>query len=433
LTCLCCFSSSYSQEWGWPNDFNYPEDSALRQEADRNYHLYKVYLENKEYSKAQKPHTWLLHCTPSFSESLYEDGVLIYHELQELESESSRKNTLQDSVLTIVEQRARYFETEMATTFQKALFTYMYLNSRNDSTSLIKTYKTLQHCIQSSGYDTPVNLLVAFHDTIKRVRVQALISEDELMKWQIILDDLISNKFDSGQLSKKEQIQLSSIDKVFINPFPPLSCKEIEQQIGSQLTHDDFDKALFYLQLARAKGCEENASYIKSIKIVHQHQPDYILAKYIALKSLEKRDFDEADKYFKTALKLATNHEDKADLFLNMAKLAEVRGQKPAARDHAYQALKLDSSKTEAYSIIGRLYMNSSQDCAQKQDSVKDKAIFYAAYDMFKKAGDQIGMKSAEAQFPLMSEILTHNYKIGDQIPIGCWINETVTIMKNSY
>ena len=76
------------------------------------------------------------------------------------------------------------------------------------------------------------------------------------------------------------------------------------------------------------------------------------------------------------------------------------------------------------------MYYNSFNDCKGLENPVHDKAVYMAAYEMFRRAGDSAGMKRAQAQFPTMEEIFTYNIEEGSSYKIGCWINETVKIKK---
>ncbi|MEM1407354.1 MAG: hypothetical protein AAGG59_11305, partial [Bacteroidota bacterium] len=74
------------------------------------------------------------------------------------------------------------------------------------------------------------------------------------------------------------------------------------------------------------------------------------------------------------------------------------------------------------------LYYGSFETCAGKEDWVKDRAIFIAAYEKFRQAGNSSMMSKAKEAFPSKEEVFTYNYKAGDKITVGCWVGETVTI-----
>lgn len=87
------------------------------------------------------------------------------------------------------------------------------------------------------------------------------------------------------------------------------------------------------------------------------------------------------------------------------------------------------SVSSKAYTHIGNLYLNS-QECYGQQSLVQDRSIFLAAYKMYEKAGNTSAMETAAKQFPSAEEIFNENKELGQQITVGCWINETVTLQK---
>ena len=96
----------------------------------------------------------------------------------------------------------------------------------------------------------------------------------------------------------------------------------------------------------------------------------------------------------------------------------------------AYEAIKRDPTKKEAFNFIGNLYFTSYEDCKQGVNEVQDRAVFIAAYEMYRKAGNFDAMQKAKEQFPTMETIFTYDMNVGDPLRIGCWINESVTIQR---
>ena len=85
---------------------------------------------------------------------------------------------------------------------------------------------------------------------------------------------------------------------------------------------------------------------------------------------------------------------------------------------------------TKSYKLVGDLYMTSFRECAKSESKVEDRAIFIAAYDMYRRAGDQRAMASAKEQFPSIEDIFTENYNEGETFKVGCWVNEAVTLQR---
>ena len=61
---------------------------------------------------------------------------------------------------------------------------------------------------------------------------------------------------------------------------------------------------------------------------------------------------------------------------------------------------------------------------------MKDRAVFIAAYDMYRKAGNAKGMEDAKSQFPSIGEIFEEGMQEGDKITLSCWVKESVVLQK---
>jgi len=102
---------------------------------------------------------------------------------------------------------------------------------------------------------------------------------------------------------------------------------------------------------------------------------------------------------------------------------------KSQARAAAQKAAELNKEKaSDAWNLIGNLYMQSSAECRGGQSRVKDQSIFIAAHDAFRRGGDNSGMANARARFPSKEELFTEGFQVGETINTGCWIGETVTL-----
>lgn len=169
---------------------------------------------------------------------------------------------------------------------------------------------------------------------------------------------------------------------------------------------------------------------MEGAKVVQKHEPEYGLAKLIGQSAASKKDFETAIKYLEESIELTDDNTKKGDSYYSLAVIQTNLNKKVSARDYARKAVGVDPTKKNAYKLIGNLYYNSFNDCKKGQNPVDDKAVYIAAYEMFRKAGDSAGMSRAKAQFPTIEEIFTWNMEEGDQVRIGCWINETVSIKK---
>jgi tetratricopeptide (TPR) repeat protein len=139
-------------------------------------------------------------------------------------------------------------------------------------------------------------------------------------------------------------------------------------------------------------------------------------------------------KYIEEALGLAKEDPSKqAEIYEDRAGLKNKANKWSDARADYLKVIELDASRAnDIYTKIGNMYYSSFKAClADGGDPVKDRAVYFAAYDMYAKAGDNEGMSKARAQFPTKADIFTYaakGYKEGGSIGIGCWIGGASTI-----
>ena len=104
-------------------------------------------------------------------------------------------------------------------------------------------------------------------------------------------------------------------------------------------------------------------------------------------------------------------------------------GNKIKSRDNARKSISSENN-SEAYKLIGNLYMASYDECKGGKSRVNDRLVFIAAYNMYRRAGLDNKAAQAKAQFPSMEEIFNENLEVGESLNTGCWINENVTLSK---
>jgi tetratricopeptide (TPR) repeat protein len=182
------------------------------------------------------------------------------------------------------------------------------------------------------------------------------------------------------------------------------------------------------VKFALAGGCTSSEAFIDAAKIVQANAPEFGLSKMIALRSKANENLKEAEKYFKESLKYTEDNIKRGEVYLELADIASKNGERVKARSFAYDALDADPSKKEGYILIGDLYLKSYADCKGGEDVVKDRAVYIAAYDMYKRGGDANRMEVARNQFPSNEDIFNYDYVIGQEVKVNCWIGETVQV-----
>ncbi len=416
--------SGYSQD-GW----NWPTDKAMFDKAQEKQAYYKVLMSSDNYQEAMKPLKWLYDNNANLNPSIYIDGTKCADEVMKNVTDEARLEQLQDSALWMYEMRIKYFGNEASVLDRKAYagFKYFYKSPKRYP-ELIEMYgKAFE---QNGAGISSFNLIP--YMTVAKYGYDWKLKE---MPAEKVLDihQTLSNVMDEKEKMGEDMTdKRNKVDALFTSLEGLLSCDFIENNLAPRMKTNPSDlgtaKKVFNYSL-QAK-CSDQPYFLEAAEIIMKNDPTYQLAKVLADKWAAEGNLAKAMEFYGKALKLTTNDQDKYDLLISQAKIASRMGLKSKARDFVNQAFSVKPGSSEAYELIGNLYMTSFEECAGKEDIVKDRAVFIAAYEMYKKAGNQDRMAAAKEQFPSAEDIFTRNSKEGDPITVGCWINETVTIQK---
>lgn len=148
------------------------------------------------------------------------------------------------------------------------------------------------------------------------------------------------------------------------------------------------------------------------------------LAKQISKCYKENSQYENALNWHKKALE-HTSEKLVTDYF-ELARLYWLANRKSEARESALKVLSIDESyQSQVYTFIGDLYFTSYKECA-RNDLIKSRAIFIAAYEMYKRANNKERMKIAANQFPSGEDF--YHVPEGALVKVDCWIGVEVEL-----
>jgi tetratricopeptide (TPR) repeat protein len=409
-------SATAQNGWNWPDDKKKAEEKNV---------LYTDALRGEKYKEAAFHLRWLLVNSPDLNPSIYINGIKIYEGLADTEKDAKKQIVFADSALALYDLRIKYFNDEAKVLDRKAYAAYKYWLGRKDKhPDLLQLFKRALELNGNSSLD--INC-VAFMDFMSRYKKGGgKITDEEILDYYDTIIAILESKGKSDRILKfKEQIDNMLVATIDVD------CQFVEQNFGPKFNANpkDLKLAKRVYQLLSSGKCTDSPLYLKSLMAVHEQEPSYGLAKVIGLKSKINGDIEKAIKYYQDAISLTEENTKKADIYMELGDVYEKRGNKVAARDNFLKAVGADPSRKEAYALIGQLYFASYKDCTG-DNPVKDRAVFIAAYEMFKRAGNNSLMQNAQAQFPSMEDIFNYNYEVGQAVKVDCWINETVNIQK---
>ncbi len=408
--------------------FNWPEDKAKAEEKNA---LYTDNLKQGNFRGAANHLRWLLTNAPDLNKSIYINGVKIYEGLASNENDEVKKRVFEDSVMTLYDLRIKYFGEEGKVLNRKAYDAYKYY--RDDKGRYEELFNMYKKTFELNGDNVMDLNLLPYMDVMRRYKAAGgNISDEEVLDRYEGLIRTIGFKINKGGKNvERLKTVRESINNLLVQTVK-VDCDFVQNNLGPKLeaAPDDLKIAKDILRYSFAAKCMDLDIAIKAAEVVQKNEPDFGVAKLIAQSAASKEDYETAIKYYEEAITLADDNTKKADVYYTLAIIQSKLGKNISARDYARKSVDADPSQKDAYKLIGNLYYNSFNDCKKGVNPVHDKAVYFAAYKMFQRAGDSAGMSRAQAQFPTNEEIFTWDMKVGDSYTVGCWINETVTIQK---
>lgn len=414
-----CCEGNFENGWCWG-----VTDPDLAKEKNA---LYTDSYKAKDFVGAEKQLFWLLENTPCLNKSIYIHGAKIYENLANLEEDAVKKSALIDKTLSMFDLRIKYFNDEPDGLNRKATVAYKLL--KNDKSRYQELLDLFDRAYELNGNNFFNNNLIGYMDVMNRYKAAGNeLSDDIVLEKYFGISDIMDYKEAQGKPVSKAMKDY--IERLLLVILPALDCEIVIEDFGPKLdaNPEDINLAKKIFKLMLQGKCTDNPLAMKAAKVVDSNEPSYGIKVFIAGRSLGNGDLETALIYFQDAIELTDENVKKADLYLKMGKIKRSNGQNASARAFANKALSMDPSMKPAYKLIGDLYMNSFDDCAGKDDIVLDRAVFIAARDMYRRAGDTNAAAKAKAQFPSIGEIFDGEYEEGQSVEVNCWINTSVKL-----
>ena len=338
---------------------------------------------------------------------------------------STRKKTLDT-----YDNRIKHFKGEANVLNRKAYIAYKYLRDKKDRQK--ELFELFQKVYKLNGDKVSISNHVAYMDIVKRYKAaDGELTNDQILEIYDQISTIIGKQKEKGGKIPSLEKNQAVVDKL-LSSMVPLDCDFIENKLGSSFRKDDqnLQMAKKIIKLSLTYKCTEQPIFLEAATLLQTKEPTFSIAKLIALKADKAGESQKAEKYYLEAISLTEENVKKAEIYYGLANHYRSRGLKSKSKNYALKAISANPAKKEAYKIIGDLYMTSYQECREGVSKVQDRAIYIAAYHMYQKAGNAAAMKVARGQFPSMEDIFELGLKEGQNITVGCWVNETVQIQR---
>ncbi len=417
---LLVVSTVAEAQWNWPEDKKTAEEKVV---------LYTDYKKQGNFQAAVEPLSWLLDNAPDLNSSIYINGADIYEELASKETDAAKRKEYVEKTLEMYDKRMQYFGEEAEVLNRKASAAIKLLFK--DKNEYGRLEEIFSKALEANDANFAYYNIFPYMTVAKEQYEKGELTEDEVISIYDKLNEVIDKNVESNsKFADKYKEQADKVDALFIQTIN-VDCDFIASKLVPKMKEnpEDTDIAKKVIALSLASECTDQDYFTDAAIATFEKEPNAGLAKTIGERMMRNEDYDEATQFLNKAAELSNSDDQKAEIYLGMANIALKQEQRGMARDYALKAAQAsDAVDAKAYGLIGNMYMNSYEQCKGGQDVVDDRAVFIAAYEMYKKAGNSDGMRNAKEQFPSKEEVFTYNKKVGEQIKVGCWINESVAI-----
>lgn len=421
LSALLLAGMAQAQQDGW----NWPADPAQEAKARELNAAYTDYMKSDQFLEATKPLNWLLVNAPELNESLYINGVTIYKGAADATADAAQKAVFQDSVITLYSKRGDIYKNEAKWIENKAYYGYQFYKADKEKLKIpIVDFEKAQ---ELNGAISP-GLTAAYFDLIRRNYLMNKAYQPEQV---LAIYDTITAQLDKAAAEGKDVTSPKGQVEQLLVAMELIDCDFIENTMGPKLAADPTNEALAdqIFKYSVQYKCYSSKSFLSALELIHAKKPTFSTSQVIAMRYMQEGAAQKALPMLEQSLTLAENNVQKAEVNMELAKINGSEGRKSQARTYAREAASLDESKiSDAYSLIGNLYMNSANDCRGGESRAKDYSIYIASYNAYQRAGDSKGMANARARFPSKEELFTEGLTVGSTINTGCWIGESVTL-----
>ena len=404
-------------------------------------------VENKSYAEAEAPLEWILENIPGMNLSIYQHAATIYFGLYKSSTDKAKKKEYIEKLIAVYYKRVEcYGEREKVINLIG-----LYLPAKG--LTINELYDFYKECFELNQENTHTSNFKTFTNVVgkRKNNMKDEYTTDQVMADYDMITALLAKR--SAAQGDAEKKKIKDIQDFYDNALCQMikcDCTFAKEVLWPKLKEDESNLPLAAkVERFMREECKLDPIYLevllvlwesddyktwqtaRSMKLLYKVRAKQLKEEGLIHESTEA--IKQSDEWREKTIDLIemsedASDEDKAELYFDKAKDMMYDNKYSEARALFNKVAKLDNNlSSECYSFIANMYMQSGGMCTG--DPIAGKACYYAAYNMYQRAGNSAGMSNAKKQFPLPSEIFMTKHKEGDEVPVGCWIGGTVKIM----
>jgi tetratricopeptide (TPR) repeat protein len=407
------------------------------EECLMNLSLFHESVKNKQYDEAYGFWLPVYQSRPDLNKAIYTDGAEILNHRYQQATDDAHRNALRDSIMKLHDERIKFFDDpKYPDAYVLGLKGMDYLTYYPEDELGVQAYDCLKQSVEGMGENSQITVLrklVEVSYNIYKSNVDQYGDQflADYQKAAALLDAIVVK---GGKNASAAQSQKAYVDRLYA-ASGAADCGQMDQMYASVVAEsaNDIEKLGSIMKLYRRLGCTESDVYFAAAEHAHKLQPTSESAAGCAQMCIKKEDYAGAVEYYKQALSLVNNDEDKADYLYRMANVYVAMKNYQQGATVAQQALDVNAEDGRCYLLLGICYASAKV----SDDPILQRSVFWVACDMFRKAKTVDSSCAADANkliatysqyFPSKEDVFFHrDLNEGAPYRVGGWVNKTTT------
>lgn len=402
-----------------------------------NLSLFHESVKNKQYDEAYGFWLPVYQSRPDLNKAIYTDGTeILGHRYQQATDENVRK-ALRDSIMQLHDDRIKYFdEARYPDAYVLGVKAMDYLTYFQEDELALPAYGWMKESVTALGAKAQITVLRKFVElsyNIYKSNTEQY-GDQFLADYQLASAALEQIVAAGGKNAEHATSQKAYVDRLYA-ASGAADCDQMDQMYASVVAEsaNDIEKLGSIMKLYRRLGCTESDVYFTAAEHAHKLQPTSESAAGCAQMCIKKGDLNGALEYYKQALSMVTDDEDKADYLYRVANVYVLLKNYQQGAAYAQQSLDVNPEDGRCYLLMGICYASAKI----YDDPILARSVFWVACDMFRKAKTVDSSCATDANkliatysqyFPSKEDVFFHKeLNDGQPFRVGGWIGKTTT------
>ena len=402
-----------------------------------NLSLFHESVKNKQYDEAYGFWLPVYQSRPDLNKAIYTDGTeILGHRYQQATDENVRK-ALRDSIMQLHDDRIKYFdEARYPDAYVLGLKAMDYLTYFQEDELALPAYGWMKESVTALGAKAQITVLRKFVElsyNIYKSNTEQY-GDQFLADYQLASAALEQIVVAGGKNAEHATSQKAYVDRLYA-ASGAADCGQMDQMYATVVAEsaNDIEKLGSIMKLYRRLGCTESDVYFAAAEHAHKLQPTDESAAGCAQMCIKKGDLNGALEYYKQALSMVADDEDKADYLYRVANVYVLLKNYQQGAAYAQQSLDVNPEDGRCYLLMGICYASAKI----YDDPILARSVFWVACDMFRKAKTVDSSCATDANkliatysqyFPSKEDVFFHKeLNDGQPFRVGGWIGKTTT------